>query len=1002
MKKIITSTIFILFILLSIHSYAQKYAVYFRDKNDSPYSVENPGQFLSQRALDRRERHNLDVVTQDLPVNPQYVLILKGMGATVPFTSKWLNCALVSCSQTIINQIKTLSFVSHVVYISPGSYSGKSGEEKIISKFSNKLEKEENFKTVNSKDINEEYLYGQGNGQINQINGIPVHKQGFTGNGILIAVLDAGFQNVSTMQVFNSIYAEERMVFTMDVVTPNGSVYASNTSSHGTNVLSCMAACANNSFVGTAPKALYALIRTEDEETEYLIECYNWVVGMEAADSIGADIINTSLGYSTFDDVSMNYTFSQMDGESTVASYAAKCAVERGIFVTVSQGNGNTYWSQWPWVASPGDATHAATIGAVNANGNIASFSSLGPNALGQPKPNVLAKGVDATVYSTDGSISLADGTSFSSPIACGMYACLIQANPTLHPALLRDIVDKTGSRFPNHDNAYGYGIPNFAAALETVLSITESEHKTYAVHFKNKNNSPYSIDDPLAYLSQRAIDRRNKYNIAITEDDFPVNPSYIEKINLTGAQITNSSRWSNSVLVRADDNMMNLIQKLDFVDKVVYVKPADITLKRYDIHPKWKNEKFDISYITKENYEYGYTFAQIQQLNGVTVHKNGYTGEDVLIAILDGGFRNANKIAGLAHLFESDRIVLEKNVVEPNRSIYDESISNHGTSVLSCMGGYIENEYIGTSPKASFALIRTEDAPTEYLIEEYFWMIGAEAADSIGANMINSSLSYQDFDDPQMSHTYSEMDGKTAISSIAAKMAVERGIFVSASAGNSNGDAFPYVASPADTPEALTVGAVNINGEIAYFSSIGTNGAGDLKPDVVTCGSDAYVILANGNIGMASGTSFSSPITCGMVACIIGAAPDKTPFEIHETVRKSANRYPEHDVAYGYGIPDFGKVLQMLGILSVENHNNRSKLAYYPNPVEDKLYLNHSDKMIKNVEMYDIVGKLIINVPVCAYSTSINVKGFGKGLLFIKVIYDHNESEIIKCVVLQ
>jgi len=518
-------------------------------------------------------------------------------------------------------------------------------------------------------------------------------------------------------------------------------------------------------------------------------------------------------------------------------------------------------------------------------------------------------------------------------------------------------------------------------------------EAPQYAVHFKDKQNTPYSVENPLAYLSQKAIDRRAKFSIAITEADLPVDPFYVERIITTGAHVRNTSRWSNSVLVYADDAMLDLIQKFDFVEKIVYVKPAEGKCKPFEIHPKWMNAEV--------NNDYGYALAQIEQLNGIPVHQQGYTGEGVIIAVLDGGFQKANEVAGLAHLFQSGRIVLERNVVEPDRSIYDENISNHGTMVLSCMGGYLAEEYTGTAPHAAYALIRTEDTPTEYLIEEYFWMIGAEVADSLGADIINSSLSYKLFDDPSMDHDFTEMDGKTAISSIAAKMAVERGIFVCNSAGNSNGTASPWVGSPADVPEALSLGAVNLEGEIAYFSSIGPNGAGYPKPDVVACGWGAYVIHPDNTIGTASGTSFSSPITCGMVACIIGATPNKKPDAILKAIQKSADRYPEHDIQYGYGIPDFGKVLSSLDISSYENTNG-SKLIYYPNPVNDKLYLSNDDHIIKSVELYDVAGKLVKNVNPDAHHTFVNVKEISKGFLFVKVTYKNNSSEIVKCMIIR
>ena len=1334
MKKSISILLVVLLFASTIDLFAQKFAVYFTDKDNSPYSISNPEAFLSQRSLDRRARYGVDVTVQDLPVNEQYVEALRNLGATVPFTSKWLNCALVSCPQSLISQIEALPFVSHVVYASPQSYGGKQGEG-LPTKFANKLESEKDFLTIDTKNIDENYNYGSGYGQINQLNGIPVHEQGYTGDGVLIAVLDAGFQNVNSLGVFSSIYSEGRMVLARDIVNPGGNIYASGTSNHGTNVLSCMSANADGSFVGTAPKASFALLRTEDAATEYLIECYNWVVGMEVADSIGADIINSSLSYSTFDDVSMNYTYSQTNGETPVASYAAERSIERGIFITVSAGNSNG--TSWPWVGTPADATHAATIGAVNSSGNITSFSSIGPNGAGTPKPNTLAEGASATVYSTSGNISSSSGTSFSSPITCGMYACLIQANPSIHPALLRDIVDGTGNRYPNHDIAYGYGIPNFATALETILAmsvmeitnvevvdaagnnngrlnpgetvslnitvknksseamtnvtsvistidtnvnfinntanfgnfapdetktinnvfsfvlseqaianntirfnviashngeniqcifdiivydnllqyqshaiddnsgnsngmldpgetvdiyvniinngnenatgvtavllstssditintnsfnlgnfnisqskfakynvtlsnsatpgninipfellLTDSEGKTtihnftysdkcniifelldsygdgwngasitvtfddgtptqnltitgannsathtiavstnvnltlawvagawdsecsfvvkyedgtvifnspsapsagvfysflnncgavapppppplhaaqYAVHFKDKNDSPYSINVPLEFLSQKALDRRAKYGISVTEDDFPVNQNYIESVNSTGAYVHSSSRWSNSVLVYAEDEMLDQINNLACVEKTVYVKPAEGKFKKYDIHPKWeKYESFEPAPQTKDGYEYGYAFEQINQLNGIPVHEKGYTGAGVLIAVLDAGFQHTDIIAGFTHLFDSDRIVMAKDLVEQGKNVYETDIHHHGTHVLSCMGGYIENQFVGTAPMASYALIRTEDARTEFLIEEYFWMIGAEIADSIGADIINSSLSYSTFDDASMNHVYSEMDGITAVSSLAAKMAAERGIFSTVSAGNSNGTSWPWVGTPADTPEALTIGAVDVDGNIASFSSIGPNGAGAPKPNVLARGASAYIISAtSGTVASGSGTSFSSPITCGMIACVIQAAPNKTVAEIHAAVEQSANRYPTYDIALGYGIPNFGDVLEILEVLSVDNYKS-TNLTAYPNPVNNSLHIENTKNLIKTIDLYDIAGKLVKKITVNNYYANIDVNELNKGLFFVKAVYDNYSTETIKII---
>lgn len=1315
---------------------AQKYAVHFTDKNNSPYSVENPGEFLSERSVARRLRHNVETTIQDLPVNPSYITAVANLGADVAFTSRWLNCALVSCTSTVAAQIGQLSFVSDVVYVSTGSYKGKSTPDGFISQYADKLEREENFTPIVREKGNfantasEVFNYGSGYTQINQIGGIPVHEQGFTGEGVLVAIIDGGFNNANNIGGFAPLYNENRVLFELDVVNPGGNVYGSNTSDHGTNVLSCMASSLEGQFVGTAPDASFALIRTENGDSEYLIECYNWVVGAEAADSIGADIINSSLGYNTFDDASMNYTFSQMDGETAVSSIGAKTAIEKGIFVTLSAGNSNG--TSWPKVGTPADTKDASTVAAINSDGGIAYFSSLGPNAANDPKPDVCALGVSATVLSTSGNVTTASGTSFSSPIACGMYACLIQANPYVAPLQLRDFVNETCDRFPNHYNDYGYGIPDFSTALSMILMIgdievvdyeindpqgnnngllnagetvsvdltvhnkantqlqnvsttfaTTNEYVTlidnvadlgdfaadetktisdafsfslsenapanapvnfnatttygdetcistisidvygtlltfsslavsdlsgnanglldpgetanlivsvinngnvgaigvtgvlsctsedvtintnnqsygnvaigatsdasynvalsssavpgginlpfvlvltdadgqtteiefsyddkcdmyfylhdsygdgwngasiivsfddgtptevvtlqsgsssteivevsvntnvtfswtagswdnecsfeveyedgteiyhaatapsagvfheflnlcgttlppepplwapqYAVHFKDKDNSPYSVNVPSEYLSPRALERREKFNVDVTEDDLPVNPSYVAAVKATGAYVKWTSRWSNCAIVYAENEMIDAISDLDCVEKVVLVKPAE---GKYSLpeKTKWDNETLAVADESGEkDFEYGLGYGQIEQLNGIYVHEKGYTGDGILIGVLDAGYENADGIDALAPLFESGRIVMTKNIAEQSGSIFENGISSHGTSVLSLMGANLAGQLVGTAPDATYALFRTEDARTEYLIEEYNWMIGAEMADSLGVDIINSSLSYNTFDDPSMDHTYEQMDGNTAISSIAAKMLIERGVYAAISAGNSNGTEWPWVGTPADVVEAMTVGAVDVNGVIAGFSSIGPNGAGNIKPNLCACGSSAYVARPDNTITSGSGTSFSSPISCGMVACMIQANNIIAPSDLLAIIESKCDRYPEHFIDYGYGIPDFGAVLD--DFLSICRYDVSSSLNIFPNPANDILFVNEDTKLIKNIIVSDLLGRKIMDVAANANTAQINVSDLNPGIHFITVTLDDNTTTTKKFV---
>lgn len=479
-KKITLLAVLLMLSLTSFDLMANKYAVYFTDKNNSPYSINYPEEFLSQRSIARRARFGIAVNTQDLPVNPSYVQQVTSLGATLIHTSRWLNCAIVSCTQNVANQIAGLDFVSEVVYVAPAN-------SKEPSKFANKLDSQ--IKPL-EKGAKTDYNYGNAYGQISQINGIPVHQQGYTGQGVLIAILDGGFNNANNVSAMSHIYNEGRLLYTQDVVNPGGSVYASNTSNHGTNVFSCIGAKLPGQMVGTAPDAEFALIRTEDGDTEYLIECYYWVVGAEAADSIGADLITSSLGYQSFDDSSMDFTHEDLDGETTPSSIGAMAAVARGIFVSVSAGN--TGDQSFPWVSTPSDPTSVLCVGACTSSGSIAYFSSIGPNGAGDPKPDVLALGYNSTVITPSGNVSTASGTSFACPITSGMIACLLQANPSVTPEEVLNIVNATGNRYPVHDNAYGWGIPDYAEALQGVLAIGDLKFKGMVIHDESGNNDGY------------------------------------------------------------------------------------------------------------------------------------------------------------------------------------------------------------------------------------------------------------------------------------------------------------------------------------------------------------------------------------------------------------------------------------------------------------------------------------------------------------------------------
>lgn len=521
-----------------------------------------------------------------------------------------------------------------------------------------------------------------------------------------------------------------------------------------------------------------------------------------------------------------------------------------------------------------------------------------------------------------------------------------------------------------------------------------------YAVFFTDKDNSPYSVNEPLEFLSQRALDRREKRGIAVNEDDLPVNPSYVNSLKNAGAYVKWTSRWANLAMIHASDEMIEEISQMEMVDSVVYIKPSEMAVKN-NVNPynKWN----EITYKPVENndaclLDYGFARSQIMQVNGNALHEAGLTGEGVMIAVIDAGFKNVNEMQAFTHLYESGRIVYELDVVDIDGDIYAYNVSDHGTSVLSTMGAYQPGLFIGTAPDAEYALIRTEDSDTEYLVEEYNFLIGAEAADSIGADVVNTSLGYSTFDDPSMEQPYSDMDGNTAISSIAAKMMIERGVHFVTSAGNSNGSEWPWVGTPSDVVEGLTIGAVDANGNIAYFSSIGPNGGGDQKPNTVANGYGCFVIRPNGNVETSSGTSFSSPITCGLVACLVGANPYKTTDEIKSSVEQFADRFNNPDYYYGYGLPDFGATMNSL-VDGLEYTSSDVALYVFPNPTQNVVNVV-ADNQISKIQVLDVLGRCLETVVVNDNKFCIDLSEYSSNFCVLNVLMNDGSSVNRKVIV--
>ncbi len=469
-----------------------------------------------------------------------------------------------------------------------------------------------------------------------------------------------------------------------------------------------------------------------------------------------------------------------------------------------------------------------------------------------------------------------------------------------------------------------------FLTIAAITVSIATFAQDKYFVQFTNKTGTPYSTDNPSAFLSERSVNRRTKQGIAITETDLPVNPGYIQQIEATGAIVDFPLKWFNgAVITTTNVNQLTAIQNLSFISNTteIYKSSGKSIKQKFDIDNNAGNKK---NRLITNDLNYGNSSTQIKMLNGHLLHNSGLLGDGVRIALLDAGFLDVNTIAAFDSLRINNRILGVKDFVNPKSNIYKEH--HHGTMVLSTMGGYSQGHLIGTAPHAEYWLIRTENANVEQLYEEYCWAAGAEFADSVGADIINSSLGYTTFDIESQNHTYNDLDGAATPITQAANTAASKGMLVVVSAGNEGSNAWHYISAPADSPNVLTVGAVNSSKQRAYFSSFGPTSDGRIKPDVCALGENAVIANTDG-IYPANGTSFSGPIIAGMAACLWQSDPTLSCNELIQLIKSNASQANSPNNSTGYGIPDFAAAINIY-----PPPEKNSQMQICPNPFSQSI----------------------------------------------------------------
>lgn len=456
----------LLLVLLTSVTEAQvnRYVVFFKDKNNSSFSTTTPQSFLSQRAINRRIKNEVEVTTQDLPVNTNYINEVKQTGALTFYTSRWFNALLIQCNATLLPTIEALPSVDRVELAAPGTLNNStaaSGPAYLSARISSTKE----MKTTS---------------QLSMLGLDAMHELNIKGEGVKVAVFDSGFPGVNAVAPFSHL--QDNIKDAYNFVNRQTNVYRND--DHGTEVLSVMAGFIEGSFSGGAYNADYHLYLTEEVGSEYRIEEYNWLFAAERADSAGVDVINASLGYNTFDNSTMNYTKLQLDGNTAVVTRAAQLASDRGIVVVVSAGNeGN---NSWQLVTPPADAEGVIAVGSVTSTGTRSAFSSIGPTSDNRIKPDLSAMGSGTFVIRNTGNTGTTSGTSVASPLMASLVTGIIQRYDTLTKDEIIEVLKASASLAESPNNQLGYGVPNFAEVrlrLEIVAGLENPESTRFAVY---------------------------------------------------------------------------------------------------------------------------------------------------------------------------------------------------------------------------------------------------------------------------------------------------------------------------------------------------------------------------------------------------------------------------------------------------------------------------------------------------------------------------------------
>jgi len=509
------------------------------------------------------------------------------------------------------------------------------------------------------------------------------------------------------------------------------------------------------------------------------------------------------------------------------------------------------------------------------------------------------------------------------------------------------------------------------------ISSFAFSQQEAAWVYFSDKPNQATYLANPITMLTQRSIDRRTKQGIALDSKDVPISLNYINQVaGSIGITVKAKSKWFNAVYVLGlETDIKNLKTNLSFVSTIDFAN-KNIVFKGQQTT---KNQKWDKFKKGNTNFNYGTSSVQINMLHGDYLHQQNFTGTGMQIAVLDAGFPGVNTFSGFQRIRTNNQILGGYDFVNRNNNFFTGFW--HGAAVLSTMAGFVDGSLVGTAPDAKYYLFITEDVNTESPLEESLWVEAAERADSLGVDVINTSLGYTTFDNPNYSYTYSDMNGSTTFISRGAEIAFSRGMILVNAAGNEGTSSWHYISAPADAPSVLSIGAVDASMNPANFSSYGPTFDGRTKPDLAAMGVSSVLINSSGQVATGNGTSFASPIMAGLVACLWQAYPNATNVQLTQAIINTGSLLATPSNQLGFGIPNFETAFSTLDIKLYQLQT----LDFYPNPVKGTIFINAPQSATVKVKIMDVLGKIIYQ-NLAHHTKSINLSFLPQGIYLLSL----------------